>query len=61
MGTAISPNDVKLMDDGSYLVKSQSSINKYEVQNVGGAWTCTCPHHQFRGAECKHIIACQAP
>lgn len=26
------------------------------VEN-GGAWACTCPHHQHRSARCKHMRA----
>ena len=21
----------------------------------GTAWSCTCPHHEYRGARCKHL------
>lgn len=39
-----------------YAVDSESTDRSYTV-NVQ-AQTCSCPHHQFRGARCKHIEAC---
>ena len=34
-----------------------SKGDKYIVTNPGDGtdWTCTCPHHTHRKAECKHI------
>ena|SRR5436190_7518039 len=40
-----------------YAVESESSDRSYTV-NVQ-AQSCSCPHHQFRGATCKHLLACQ--
>jgi hypothetical protein len=30
---------------------------EYRVTRDGTGWHCTCPHHRFRGAACKHIRA----
>jgi hypothetical protein len=30
---------------------------EYRVTRDGTGWHCTCPHHRFRGAVCKHIRA----
>jgi hypothetical protein len=32
----------------------------HTVVKRGRKWVCTCPHHIFRGAICKHIIAARA-
>jgi hypothetical protein len=41
----------------SWSVESKSDPNKrYEVSlDSEGNWSCTCPHHVFRNAICKHI------
>lgn len=31
-----------------------SKGNEYEVSLTGGAWTCSCPGHGFRG-RCRHV------
>ena len=31
-----------------------SKGNEYEVSLYGGAWTCSCPGHGFRG-RCRHV------
>src|SRR5436190_15320494 len=45
------------INESLYAVDSESSDRSYTV-NVQ-AQSCSCPHHQFRGAVCKHILACQ--
>ncbi len=32
--------------------KSKTYIVK---RNINGSFSCTCPHHTYRKAECKHI------
>jgi transposase-like protein len=43
--------------DTSYRVKSQSGNGSYQVKKTELGWKCSCPDHQVRGVECKHIIA----
>jgi len=43
--------------NGVYRVKSQSGNGSYRVEKNGLGWKCSCPDHQTRGVECKHIIA----
>lgn len=43
--------------DTVYRVKSQSGNGSYRVTKNDLGWSCTCPDHQVRGVECKHIIA----
>ena len=31
-----------------------------EFNSSNNSWTCTCEHHKFRGAECKHILQAKA-
>lgn len=41
-------------------VKSSSGDGEYVCnKHDDGIWTCTCPHHVHRGAECKHIKSVQ--
>jgi hypothetical protein len=34
---------------------------EYRVTRDGTGWHCTCPHHRFRGATCKHIRRARLP
>ena len=43
--------------DVLYRVKSQSGSGFYRVTKNDLGWSCSCPDHQYRGAECKHIAA----
>src|SRR5271157_2958950 len=43
--------------DSLYRVRSQSSHGSYQVKKTDLGWSCSCPDHQMRGVECKHIIA----
>ncbi|VVB63865.1 Uncharacterised protein [uncultured archaeon] len=36
-------------------VPSQTSDVKYLVSMRKGSWFCTCPDHEFRHVQCKHI------
>lgn len=48
---------IKRVNENLYRVKSQSGHGKYEVKQTEIGWKCSCPDHQTRGVECKHIIA----
>lgn len=45
------------------LTFSVSSHSRPETHNVyfdiDNGWVCTCEHHYYRKAECKHIQACK--
>jgi transposase-like protein len=58
-GQAIAQKDgqIKRVDDQTYDVKSQSGNGVYKVTLTEIGWKCSCPDHQTRGLECKHIIA----
>ena len=42
----------------SWRVQSQSEPGVEYTVTLGddGSWSCTCPHHAYRRAECKHIL-----
>ena len=44
--------------ENQWQIASESDPNKtYTVtKQTGGKWSCTCPHHLFRRATCKHIL-----
>jgi len=45
-------------DNGRWTVPSQSGEGNYTVViTSAGTWTCTCPDHEERLADCKHIMA----
>ena len=44
-------------DDGSWLVPSERGNGKYVVRQDGDALRCSCPDHELRGRDCKHIYA----
>jgi hypothetical protein len=46
---------VKRLDEGSYLVRSQSGDGAYHVVSGENGWICPCPDATFRGVKCKHI------
>jgi transposase-like protein len=50
-------NQVKRTDENEYEVLSQSNYGIYEVLKTSVGWICSCPHHIYRGAKCKHIFA----
>ena len=39
-----------------YEVRSSSGDKTYAVVENGSEWSCSCPHHTFRKAVCKHIL-----
>jgi len=41
--------------------ESEADEHRYVVSVENGvAWECTCPHHEYRSARCKHIRATEA-
>lgn len=42
---------------GKWLVPSQTGPGKYAVQITPHAANCTCPDHELRREDCKHIMA----
>jgi transposase-like protein len=50
-------NQIKRVDENTYMVKSQSGNGVYEVLNSSIGWMCQCPDHIYRGVTCKHIHA----
>lgn len=47
---------VKRLDEGSYIVKSQSGKGEYHLVLGEFGWICPCPDATFRGVKCKHIF-----
>ena len=41
-------------------VLSSSGTTRYKVTEADGVWSCTCPHHTYRKAICKHIVSTQS-
>ncbi len=50
-------NQIVRIADKTYKVKSQSSINEYDLMNTEIGWICNCADHMYRGVTCKHIHA----
>jgi hypothetical protein len=50
----------KILDDGNYIVNSQSGNGSYNVQLTTLGFVCSCPDHIYRGVKCKHIHAIEA-
>jgi hypothetical protein len=46
-----------LTEDNDHLIKGDSG--NWHILEVDGsqAESCTCPDHQMRGVDCKHMIA----
>src|SRR5438876_2062174 len=42
---------------GKWIVPSQTGVGKYSVQIKADLARCTCPDHELRLADCKHIMA----
>lgn len=51
------PNQIKRIDERTYVVKSQSNHGEYKVFRVADEWFCECPDHVYRHVKCKHIFA----
>lgn len=48
----------RIVNDGpKWIVPSQSGSGKYTVRIVGQSADCTCPDHELRRKDCKHILA----
>ena len=56
-GAKIAPEDIEVVNESSFYVKSQSGKIGYSVTNYRGEWECDCPDHRYRRCECKHIVA----
>ena len=54
---AQSANQVKRLSDQSYDVRSQTGNGFYRVVCKKFKWACSCPDHEYRAIECKHIWA----
>ena len=50
-------DQISRVDEGHYLVNSQSSDKKYQILAIESGWFCSCPDHKFRKVCCKHIHA----
>lgn len=48
---------IQRLDDGHYVVKSQSGNGSYHVLLTEAGWRCGCPDNTYRHAKCKHIWA----
>ena len=52
------PNTIKKVSPNHYTVQSQSKDNiRYTVIRKKNSWSCDCPDHKYRQAQCKHILA----
>jgi len=54
---AESANQVKRLSNRAYHVRSQTGKGYYRVICKKFKWTCSCPDHEFRLLDCKHIWA----
>lgn len=50
-------NQIKRVDEGSYLVNSQSRNGIYEVLSTELGWICSCLDSIYRNVKCKHVWA----
>jgi transposase-like protein len=50
-------DQVKRIDESTYMVKSQTNDHGYKVFKVSDEWFCECPDHVYRHVKCKHIFA----
>lgn len=48
---------IQRMDDGHYIVKSQSGNGAYHVLSTEAGWRCGCPDSTYRKSKCKHTWA----
>jgi membrane protein implicated in regulation of membrane protease activity len=57
-GESIAVNGlIERVAENQFMVHSQTSSKEYTVGVNGQSWTCSCPDHQYRHVECKHIHA----
>ena len=47
---------VSNLDNHNFQVYNADKNTEYDVSIVDGIYTCTCPHHQYRHVNCKHIM-----
>ena len=51
-----SPRYGSQVASGTFKIRSQTNSEKfYEVKETGNGLTCSCPDHETRSADCKHI------
>jgi putative transposase len=50
-------DEIKRIDEFTYVVKSQSNDGSYNIHSTELGWKCDCPDHTHRGVKCKHIYA----
>ena len=50
-------NQIKIIDECLYVVKSQSHNGEYTVNKINGELVCDCPDNTYRHVKCKHIHA----
>src|SRR5208283_5224629 len=50
-------NQIKMIDEFLYIVKSQSNNGEYTVNKINGELVCDCPDNTYRHVKCKHIHA----
>lgn len=50
-------DQVSVVDESRYLVRSQNGNGWYKVECKDGNWSCECPDQLERRKECKHIFA----
>ncbi len=48
------------LPNGMFEVESERDPDKSYFVNLGETPSCTCPHHAYRQARCKHIAAADA-
>jgi len=51
------PNQIKRLGAHSYHVKSQTGKGFYRIVEKKFKWICSCPDHEYRAVDCKHIWA----
>jgi transposase-like protein len=51
------PNQIRRIDQYTYVVKSQSGRGEYTVCLSENEWHCECPDNKYRHEKCKHIFA----
>jgi uncharacterized Zn finger protein len=56
MNVVISRNREGVREMFEVFVESETTEGiYYRITSDGDNWECTCPDHQIRGRECKHI------
>ena len=48
------------IEENHYVVHNLDKYTDYDVYiDEYGEYTCSCPHHIYRGVKCKHIMKIQ--